>query len=209
MEPLGQHRRRHIQPSKGKGSKKRKRATDAAQPPNDQQAPPNPEISKFLDVGLASISRGLEQLSSTAELQFSATREGQSSPGDEDVSAYAVIFIARSGQPTAFHCHFPQMVAVASRSRSCEQPIRLVGFSAPCSERLGAALGIPRVSAIGLRAGSPNAKALVDYVQEHVAPNPLPWANPDSSQPPKYLGASIKAVETTMKSGPKQSNMKK
>ncbi|KAL2111416.1 hypothetical protein VUR80DRAFT_10139 [Thermomyces stellatus] len=207
LEPLGHHRRRHVQPSKGKGSKKRKRTADASQSANNQQIPPRPEISEFIDVGLASISRRLEQLSSTAELGPVSTKEGQSAPGGNDALAYAVIFVARSGQPTAFHCHFPQMVAVASRSPSCHQPIRLVGFSAPCAERLGAALGIPRVSAVGLRDGSPNAKALVDYVRQHVAAIPLPWASLDLSRPPEYLGASIKAVET-VKSLPKRPTKK-
>jgi hypothetical protein len=98
------------------------------------------------------------------------------------VVPYSAIFVARSGQSTAFHCHFPQMVAVASKSPSCKQPVRLVGFSAPCADRLSAAVGIPRVSAIGLRDGAPHAKALLDYVQAHVAPISAPWLSPDPSQ---------------------------
>lgn len=208
LEPLGQHRRRHVQPSKGKGAQKRKRAAEPAQPSNDQQVPPAPEVSRYIDVGLASISRGLEQLSSTAELKSRGAEEAQSASAESDVVTYSVIFVARSGQSTAFHCHFPQMVAVASRSPSCEQPVRLVGFSAPCAERLSAALGIPRVSAIGLRDGAPNAKALVDYVREHVAPVPQSWISPAPSSPSEWLGTSIKAVET-VKGGPKRPNDKK
>ncbi|SPO02794.1 uncharacterized protein DNG_05469 [Cephalotrichum gorgonifer] len=205
LEPLGQHRRRHLQPSKGKGAKKRKRNTPSANSSSDiQQVPATPEISKYVDVGLASISRGLEQLSSAAELHPPVPPEEQSRPTESDAVAYSVIFVARSGQSTAFHCHYPQMVAVASRSPSCSHPIRLVGFSAPCAERLCVALGVPRVSAIGLRDGAPNAGALLDYVREHVAPVSMSWISPDPSQALRYLGANIKAVETVKNDIPSQ-----
>jgi ribonuclease P/MRP protein subunit POP3 len=123
-----------------------------------------------VDLGLASISRSLENR-----------------PNQEP---YAVVFVARSGQPSAFHSQFPQMVAVASTSR---EPIRLVGFSKSCEERLSSCLGIPRVSSIGLRDGVPQAKALLEFVRQHVPPVEMTWL--PEAKAGQYLETKINALE--------------
>lgn len=65
---------------------------------------------------------------------------------------------------------------VAAASRQLEEPIRLVGFSKSCEEKLSACLGIPRVSSVALRAGeSSQLKALVDFVRKQVAPVEAAW----------------------------------
>lgn len=65
---------------------------------------------------------------------------------------------------------------VAAASCQLEEPIRLVGFSKSCEEKLSACLGIPRVSSIALRAGEGGQlKALVDLVRKQVAPVEAPW----------------------------------
>lgn len=37
------------------------------------------------------------------------------------------------------------------------------------------ALGIPRVSVIGIRNDAPNSKALVDFARQHVPLTEIPW----------------------------------
>lgn len=85
-----------------------------------------------------------------------------------------MVFVVRSGPPSTFFSHLPQMVAVASRHQ--KEPVRLVGFSKSCEEKLSACLGIPRVSSVALRAGEGGQlKALVDFVRKQVAPVEAPW----------------------------------
>ncbi len=114
--------------------------------------------------------------------------------GGVDDRPYAVVFVARSGQSSAFHCHFPQIVARASQSRPTDSPIRLVGFSKACEDRLSAALGIPRVSSVALREDAPHSKGLVDFVREHVAPIEVSWLR--EVQSGNFLETKIDGVPT-------------
>jgi len=200
IEPIGHHRRRYIQPSKGKRERKRKRAQDRKAGEEEKKTPttpPLPEISKQIDVGLPSISRTLQRLASAANIE---TSHGENSLGEKLVQdnspVYSVVFVAKHGQPTTFHCHFPQMVIAASKNACCKEPIRLVGLSEPCADRLSAALGMPRVSAIALHDDAPQAKALVEYVREHVPPASSTWLFPGNQHCPGYLATDIKAIET-------------
>jgi ribonuclease P/MRP protein subunit POP3 len=156
-------------------------------------------VSKYVDVGLANISRALEKLSAMPGHDAALASEiaGREEASDGQLpDLYAVIFVARSGQSSAFHSHFPQMVAVASRSASGKQPIRLVGFSAACEERLSASLGIPRVSSVGLREGAPLTKTLVEFVREHVPPVEMSWAREAGTG--RFLETKINAVEVAV-----------
>jgi ribonuclease P/MRP protein subunit POP3 len=112
-----------------------------------------------------------------------------------DAKPYSVVFVARSGQSSAFHCHFPQMVALAAQSQPADRAVRLVGFSKACEDRLSAALGIPRASSIGLREDAPQAKGLVDFVREHVAPVEVAWLGKEAPSG-KFLETRIDAVPT-------------
>jgi len=118
---------------------------------------------------MSNISRVLEKMSSGQ----SPADQGAGEPRGNDV--YSVVFVARSGQPTAFTAHLPQMVAVASQACPDTPPIRLVGFSKACEDRLSTSLGIPRASSIALRAGAPQASSLVDFVLANVPRVQLAW----------------------------------
>ncbi|KAL2201267.1 hypothetical protein P885DRAFT_25724 [Corynascus similis CBS 632.67] len=187
LSPLGAHRRSFITPSKGK-RKRSKKASGSEKPTEAAPAPPVPELAAHVDVGLSSISRALQTMPGN-ELP---KHEGAESKGSTE--PYSVVFVARSGQSSAFHCHFPQMVALAARSQPSDRAMRLVGFSKACEDRLSAALGIPRVSSIGLREGAPQAKGLVEYVREHVAPVEVAWLR--EAQSGKFLETKIDAVPT-------------
>ncbi|KAK0737001.1 hypothetical protein B0T21DRAFT_347414 [Apiosordaria backusii] len=182
LSPLGTHRRLFVTPSKGKRDRKRKRAQDEAAPGGSatgaasDPVPPTPELAGYVDVGLSHISRALQGMSS------------------KDMKPYSVVFVARSGQSSAFHCHFPQMVALASQSQPPEKAVRLVGISKACEDKLSAALGIPRVSSIAIREDAPQAKGLVDFVREHVKPVEVAWLK--EARAGKYLDTKIDAIPT-------------
>lgn len=195
LSPLGHHRRSFISPSKGKRAKKRKRKVAEADTAADA-VPPAPQLAKYVDLGLASISRSLEKVSAQPRRDDPPASEAtdQKRTSEElPCEPYSIIFVARSGQPSAFHSHFPQMVAVASKSVPSRQPIRLVGFSAACEERLSSALGIPRISSIGLREGAPHTKALVEFVREHVPPVDMTWYQETKNG--RFMETKINAIE--------------
>ncbi|KAL8295118.1 hypothetical protein RB597_008442 [Gaeumannomyces tritici] len=174
LSPLGEYRRRYGSQSKGKRSKaKRKEQGQLEEAPAAEAVkPPPPELGIYVDVGLASITRGLQQAAADGGPDGAKTRGGKAAGGgDAGTVPYAVVLVARSGQSSAFHCHFPQMVAVASTS----SPVRLVGFSKACEDRLSECLGIPRASSVALRAGAPQSQALLDFVGQKVAPVEIPW----------------------------------
>ncbi|KAK3302159.1 uncharacterized protein B0T15DRAFT_514213 [Chaetomium strumarium] len=199
LAPLGAHRRSFIPASKGK----RKRVKKASGPESSSAAapvpaaPPVPELAGYVDVGLSKISRTLQIMSDKDKLvrssESAASKREEATTGVES-RPYTVVFVARSGQSSAFHCHFPQMVALAAASRSPDEAVRLVGFSKACEERLSAALGIPRVSSIALREGAPQAKGLVDFVREHVASIEITWLREARSA--SFLETRIDAVPT-------------
>ncbi|KAF9874054.1 hypothetical protein CkaCkLH20_08426 [Colletotrichum karsti] len=195
LAPIGQHRQRHVKPSEGKRAAKRKRKEEGADAAASEkgQRPPPPEIASFVDVGLASITRNLEKRAAaevSAEPISSETDDAQTASQN---SPYAVIFVARSGQSSAFNCQLPQMVAVASKATPSASPTRLVGYSKPCSDRLSACLGIPRVSSVGIRVQAPMSKALIDFVQQHVPPVRIAWL--DEARNANYIPTKLKIEE--------------
>ncbi|KAI3401248.1 hypothetical protein diail_11954 [Diaporthe ilicicola] len=169
LSPIGQHRNAYLHASKGKNAKARKRKrgqADEVQAP--LPVPPPPAVAASVDVGLTNITRYLGASPPTTH-----TGAGENNGHNQD-SPYSVVFVVRSGAPSAFFSHLPQMVAVASLQ--LEEPIRLVGFSKSCEEKLSACLGIPRVSSIALRTGGMGQlKALVDFVRRQVPPVEAPW----------------------------------
>jgi len=234
LTPLGQYRKKYIHPSRGKrkNSKKRKREEcNKLSARDDEQAtraiidysrtasiPPAPEISGYIDVGLTTVTRTLQHLSSpdsaappsgdkakinngsgcnvsTPTTDKRPAAEEMASPSTSSSgssgSSYTAIFIARSGQTKPFQAHFPQMVAAASKTQG---HIRLVGFlKQGVAERLSAALDIPRVSVVGLRVGAPNANPLVEFLSERVDPVVVPWLEGKGHD---FRKTQIKAVET-------------
>jgi len=201
LAPIG-HRRSQITSSKGKRKRKRARkgaskrqtdaaATDAVTASVTSTVPPMPELAAYVDIGLSRICRNLQDMSRRKP------SEAKPSPPDQQ-AGYSVVFVSRASKSSAFGSHFPQMLALASRSS--EKPVRLVGFSSKaCEDRLAAALGIPRVSSLALREGAPQAKGLLDFLQDHVPPVEVIWL--DEARRGEYLATNIESIQT--KVGPK------
>ncbi|EHK45663.1 uncharacterized protein TrAtP1_012692 [Trichoderma atroviride] len=188
LSPIGQHRRSHVKPSKGKRATKRekKMATKLDGPAKAAKLPTprSLELSESVDIGFNSIAKNLGSLSKPSEV---------ANPSPKD---YSMVFVARGSQSPAFNHHFPQMVAAASRNLPEKEKIRLVGFSKPCSERIGNTLGIPRVSSIAISRHTPGAEALLAVVENLVAPVDSPWLSEVPST--EYKTTQIASVETTI-----------
>lgn len=119
-----------------------------------------------------------------------------SAPGSPE-APYSMVFVARGNQTAAFNCHFPKMVAAASRNSTCDaDKVRLVGLSRPCNDRLSSALGIARASSVAVECGAPGAEALWEFVQKTVPPVEVSWFGPrqDAAFHPTRIGS----VETTV-----------
>ncbi|KAI8626852.1 hypothetical protein F5Y19DRAFT_191543 [Xylariaceae sp. FL1651] len=202
LSPLGRYRSHHVHPSKGSRAKKRKRN----ERPNQETAqpiPPTPELQSYVDVGLSSVSRSLQNTTSEGQ-NIGLLQDGQ---GPEERSAsrlYSAIFVARSGQPNALSSHLPQMIAVASQSHPSQPPIRLVVLPKACEDRLSESLGIPRISCIGLCMNAPNSKALVDFVQDHVPVVKVPWL--DEASHAEHRDTKINVIETVIGARKKTKN---
>ncbi|KAJ4391897.1 RNase P and RNase MRP subunit [Gnomoniopsis smithogilvyi] len=176
LSPIGQHRKAYMKASKGKRSKraaKRKRG-QADEPPAEQPLPPPPAVAGSVHVGLSNITRNLQHCA--ANPIAAAEAEVNEDGGKTLPRPYSVIFVSRSGPPSVFFSHLPQMVAVASKSQQLAEPIRLVGFSKDSEERLSACMGIPRVTSVALDADDmAQLKAVVNFVRERVPAIEAPW----------------------------------
>ncbi|KAI1103784.1 hypothetical protein F4804DRAFT_309184 [Jackrogersella minutella] len=202
LGPLGQYRSQYGQMSKGKRDKKRKRKSPPVQVKD--LMPPAPELRLHVDVGLTTVTRHLQEMSSKS--QDMKAGFGDKLPIQEAFTlSYSAIFVARSGQLNILNGHLPQMVAVASKSNPTQIPIRLVGLSKFCEDRLSESLGIPRVSCIGLREEAPDSKALVEFIRSHVPIIEVQWL--EEARQAKHRATNINAIETFIGSK-KQHNYK-
>ncbi|RYP57644.1 hypothetical protein DL769_009365 [Monosporascus sp. CRB-8-3] len=194
LAPLGQYRTQNVTASKGRRDKKRKRkesTTTSSQLP----IPPAPELRSYVDVGLSTVTRRLQEATAARDCA-EAPSEERPTKEDSPHCFYSVIFVARSGQPNVLNSHLPQMVAAASKAHPQQVPIRLVGLSKACEEHLSESLGIPRVSCIGLHENAPNSKPLVEFAREHVPVIKMQWL--DEAGQAEHRQTKINAIETTI-----------
>ncbi|CAM1502885.1 Fc.00g076610.m01.CDS01 [Cosmosporella sp. VM-42] len=187
LSPLGHHRQAHAKRSKGKRAARRQNeANKTGLAAHEVPVPPQPQIATGIDIGFNSITRNLQ----------SSAVDGNQKSDDAPSRYYSMIFVARGNQSATFNCHFPQMVAAASKDLPTERKICLVGISKPCSERLSTCLGLPRVSAVAILKDAADAGALHDFVKKVVSPVDATWL--ETSRQPPYLTTNIKSIETTI-----------
>jgi len=195
LNPVGQHRKHHVPPSKGRWARRKKLQAKAdgasLATATNPSPPPVPEISKYLDVGLPAVTRHLHDMAQRQHVQHASEN---CIPDKHD--SYAAVFIAHPRQLSPLDCHIPQMVGVAANAQPKEEPaMRLVGFSVSCAERLSACLGIPRASCIGLKADAPGAGALLEAVRKGVPAVDSAWLH-DANRAAVFNPTKINSVET-------------
>ncbi|KAF2624819.1 hypothetical protein BU25DRAFT_398594 [Macroventuria anomochaeta] len=202
LTPLGEHRRTHIQPSKGK---KRKRDTKA----HAYDAPPSPApaMGSHVLIGLNSVTRHLEALAaSTApptvpveETDLNGRDSSTPDKGAENQPGTALkplsMVILTHPQPSLSpsHAHIPTLLHLATlrptSSSASSEPTRLVALPTSNDARFAAAVHIPRVGAVGIYEGAPSAKALEEYVRKHVGLTECLWV--DEALKPEWRGLNV------------------
>ena len=199
LEPVGHHRRTHIQPSQGKRrARKRKRQASTA-PVDSQQPPPFPAISHHLLVGLNSVTRHLSALAGqTAPPRVPAAStqglelEDEQSPEDDKAALRPLsLVILPHPVPSSSlaHAHLPALVYLSSTRSKTAPPTRLVTLPTASEARLASILHLPRVGALGIMAGAPDANGLVDYVRSNFGLVECKWIE-------ESLKAEWKGVKT-------------
>ena len=106
----------------------------------------------------------------------------------------AAIFVPMSTHPAVLHAHLPQLIFTASLAHPLLPSTRLVQLPRGSDARLCDALGLPRVSVIGILEGAPHSNALIDLVQKTVPEIDVPWLKEVREE--KYLKAKVDAIET-------------
>ncbi|KAH8589358.1 hypothetical protein B0O99DRAFT_599983 [Bisporella sp. PMI_857] len=214
LTPIGQHRATNTAPSKGKRFKKRKRLEAKLNPTSQPPAPtpPPPEISSHVCIGLNSITRLLATSSRLSKPDTSCEQnQNESAAGlsslsssgkevatikheNDRVKHFSVIFTTRSSLPSALKTHLPLLAHTASLAYPSLPATRLVQLSDGTEERLCTALGLPRVSFLGLKGGAPHATSLVELVMAVVKEIEVPWLSTEEIG--KYLPAKVNVIDT-------------
>jgi len=216
LSTVGQYRLNHAIRSKGKREKKRKRKEAAAETEKKDALPlpPPPAIADSMVVGLSSITRILETSSqeprpeeptNSATVSDPATEEPEE-PVSSDTAPlrkptqkhghFAAIFVLRSSQPPILHAHLPMLIATASLAHPSRPPTRLVQLPKGSDARICAALGLPRVSFLGLlEEAEPQARPLVELVRDCVPEIEVPWLK--EARDPTYKPLKVNVIETS------------
>ncbi|KAF2852700.1 hypothetical protein T440DRAFT_466822 [Plenodomus tracheiphilus IPT5] len=208
IAPLGDHRRTHIPPSKGR---KRKRISNPdpkqTTPPQSDAPPPPPELSKHILTGVNTITRHLERLVSRnaptalaasnapSAALCSADKAPRTKPDDDELAIIILTHPKPASSPA--HAHIPTLVHISTISPHVATPVpmaintktRLVPLSTSSDSRLASKLGIPRVGALAVMNSAPGAKALVEYVREHVDLTECAWV--DEAMTPVWKGLNV------------------
>lgn len=192
-----------MHPSRGK---KRKRAT--TQPDQDDSTmaetpPPRPAIGNHVLVGLNSVTRHLEALAAKTapSTALAACREqeqeGAKALAHNDLRPLSMVVLSHPKPSLSpAHAHLPTLVHLCSLSRPCATPdscktaTRLVPLPTSADSRLASRLHIPRVGALGIYADAPGAKALEDYVREHVGVTECKWI--DEAMSGEWRGMNVR-----------------
>ena len=106
----------------------------------------------------------------------------------------SAIFVCRSSQSTILNEHLPQLVTTASLAQPEFPATRLVELPKGSDKRLCEALGISRVSFVGILEGAPHSKSLVERVRECVPVVEIPWLREITEL--RYLPVKINAIGT-------------
>ncbi|KAI4147511.1 MAG: hypothetical protein LQ340_005519 [Diploschistes diacapsis] len=179
MMPIGDHRRKHLGPSRGKRDRKSKRAKakiaaveQSAALPESKPSPP-PEILEGITVGYNSTHRALEALVQPVGgiMQSNERTSGpvEAATIERTSRKLAAVFIDRSAQPKIMYHHLPLLVSAASSRSEEEAAIHLVPLPNGSEGKLANALNIPRVGLVGIYEEAYGAKPLLAAVRERVS----------------------------------------
>ncbi|KAK7548139.1 hypothetical protein IWX49DRAFT_636498 [Phyllosticta citricarpa] len=177
LSPIARYRADHITPSRGKRDKKRKRRQTQSDPP-PPPPPPASAIANHITVGINSTTRHLERL--------------VENKGANALPTMPLIITSQSPSSPVVS-HLPLLSAAASCSLPPSQATRIVPLNPNVEPQLAAALGLPRVGVVGIKAGAPGAAPLVEYAQSKLEAADAPWVR--EARAAEYRPVSILTVD--------------
>ncbi|KAF2634100.1 hypothetical protein P280DRAFT_464155 [Massarina eburnea CBS 473.64] len=205
LQPLGDHRRQYMTPSKGRKRKRNSKTSPQKKPSSTDvdipdTPPPPPEIVSHILVGLNSVTRHLEALATqTAPSSLSTTNSGGDRKEKEaktcPLRPISLVIIPHPHPPSSLpHAHIPALIHLANlETPSPSIPptaTRLIAVPPPAESLLSTALYIPSISALAILEDAPGANALVQYVREHVGVTECRWI--DEAMAAEWKGVVVK-----------------
>ncbi|KAH7110554.1 hypothetical protein B0J11DRAFT_203857 [Dendryphion nanum] len=203
LEPIGRHRQTYVHPSKGKKRKRGpNRGLSSVKEPagvpvseDDSSAPPSPDLSAHLLVGLNSVTRHLTTLAQktappTMPIDLSKGKNSESQADPRSPTPVSLLIIPHASPSSSpAHAHLPTLLYLSSLHS--QNPPRLICLPSTSESKLASALHLPRVGALGLLVDAPGAGPLVEYVQQHVGAVECKWIE-------ECMKAEWQGVKTTL-----------
>jgi ribonuclease P/MRP protein subunit POP3 len=201
LAPLGDHRKTHIDPIKGRKRKRQsKNESTTSEPP-----PPSPEIGKHILIGINAVTRHLEALAArNAPATMLASADENSTSDDEPPRPISMVILTHPKPSLSpVHAHLPTLIHLSTLKTQIDtQPTRIVPLATSTEPRLSSALHIPRIGALAILANAPGAKALEDFVRENVDTTTCKWI--DEAVGAEWRGVNVKSgVEVVIGRGKK------
>ncbi|KAG9678743.1 hypothetical protein KCU99_g925, partial [Aureobasidium melanogenum] len=189
LEPIGRHRAVHTVKSSGKNSKKRKRTSEETLSPASEQRPLEPEILKYLTVGLNTTSRHLESEAASSKPGALPTAIKEAKVEQAITKRLAVVFLPKP-MDNLVYAHLPLLCYTAScAQKNKAQCTRLVLLDASCERTIATAMGLPRAGVVGVFDDAPGAAPLLEYVRDNVDPVEVPWL--DKALSGQWMGINV------------------
>ncbi|KAJ1862749.1 RNase P and RNase MRP subunit [Coemansia sp. RSA 989] len=164
LQPLSTYfaESRRICKSRLRRQRRRSKSKLQSKPSLSDKALEGKSMLKHVVIGINGTTRALERQA-----------KGQRSEGD-----LALVVVCKGDVEPQLVAHFPGLAHAARTSkadRAGTAKLRLVGVGSGAERRLAAAVGQPRASALGIRAGMPALDAIIDTAYANVAMPSVPW----------------------------------
>jgi ribonuclease P/MRP protein subunit POP3 len=134
-----------------------------------------PEILRYLTVGLNSTSRHLETEAALSKPGALVTVDKVEEAEQTSRKRLAVVFLPKS-RDNLVYSHLPLLCHTSSAAQKDKaQRTRLVLLDPSYERTIATAMGLPRVGVIGVFNDAPDTSSLLEYVRENVDPVEVPW----------------------------------
>jgi ribonuclease P/MRP protein subunit POP3 len=205
LAPLGDHRKTHIEPSKGR--KRKRKSKD--EPTTSEPPPPPPQVGKHILIGINAVTRHLEALAArNGPATMLASTNESSTPDDEAPRPISMVLLPHPKPSLSpVHAHLPTLIHLSTvKTPNNTQPTRIVPLATSTETRLSSALHIPRIGALAILSDAPGAKALEDFVRENVDMTTCKWI--DEAVGAEWRGVNVKSgVEVVVGRGKKSTQV--
>jgi ribonuclease P/MRP protein subunit POP3 len=134
-----------------------------------------PEILKYLTVGLNTTSRHLETEAALSKPGALVSVDKEKEAEKTSRKHLAVVFLPKP-RDNLVYSHLPLLCYTSSATQKDKvQRTRLVLLDPSCERTIATAMGTPRAGVIGVFDDAPGALSLLEYVRDNVDPIEVPW----------------------------------